>query len=302
MQSVLLQCYLTAHTVTTVQGIWHQIRGEFMFVNFLFPVEKIDLFNRCQWPIPVNIFLSYKVVLALFTTVITIGAPIYAGLRYFVYLTNISYTITAIYFLSSAIRTVTFEVLRRKRNNRRSEVIFNGNIDPSSLRKQNIIHALLKFSIYFEWMARHLAYCGALIVTVGFYSFVASLQGMSGRTLFDVNFHIMNSVIVLVDLFISASPVKLFHGVWVVVYGIAYGVFTYIYYLLYDEVLYRVLSDWSDPHTAARYFALFVFIGSLLSNLFIYLLYLLRVMLYVNLRRYLLSRSEERTGLYVVNP
>ncbi|ESN97802.1 hypothetical protein HELRODRAFT_177867 [Helobdella robusta] len=253
---------------------------------------KIEIYvaenEHMLWPIPTIIFLLFKVLIAVYTGLFTIFAPTFVGLKYFCYLTNVSYTIVAIYFIISAFRTVIFEVLFGASHKIQFASDSNNHNSKNQVMKvedqSGAKLVMLKVSIYVEWMARHLGYCLSLIVCVSFYSLEARVDGEPGTSLFDVNSHIVINFIVFIDLFLSATPVKLFHFIWLIILGMFYALFTYFYFNANGETLYKSLNDRTNPSASLMYSSMIAIFGSILSTLLIYCCYLLRIFLYIKLR------------------
>ncbi|ESN97804.1 hypothetical protein HELRODRAFT_177869 [Helobdella robusta] len=222
-------------------GVSRFLKNEFKPVNFLFPIKKLELFNRCQWPIPAPIFVIYKGVFALYLLVTVILFLTNRGLNYFVYMTNISFTVLTIYFISSAIRVFFSDIIRSQVEKERTseEIILHSSMPTADQVRRN----LLKFSIWFEWLGRDIAYIMSPIVTTGYFGLVVNLEGSNGLSLIDIHAHILNVVIVVIDMSLSASPLKWYHLVWAMLYGTFYGVFSYIYYSLYGLVIYKGLTE-----------------------------------------------------------
>lgn len=66
-----------------------------------------------------------------------------------------------------------------------------------------------------------------LIVTLLYWTIVAR----SSRSSFlDVSFHALNSVFILIELFTNSIPVNLLHGLYVMIFGSVYVLFTVIYW------------------------------------------------------------------------
>ncbi|ESN97754.1 hypothetical protein HELRODRAFT_177816 [Helobdella robusta] len=469
-------------------GILGLYRSEFRTANLFFPITNIDLFNKSQWPMPSTIFVSYKLAVAIYTTIVVIINLTKKGLNYFVYISEISYSVIMIYFVISSIRVLVHDISQRIRGKPPPDIlvtpqdIFGGNlvvipgqnrgfnnqtgnadisgavknIQTSGKINQTInagagasasvgnngltsrqttdnvnqtdntgglasvgnnvatsrqttgnnnqpnnavtrspvttivvtskqttgssnqkgdagapeavgdvvvttkqvtgiinqtsnfgaagpgttiqlrskqttitniqtnktgifsrlknfgrklketsgindqidttgpINIFERITIYIEWLVKHIAYFAAPIVTISY-----GFTGEGPLTMDDVNANIMNIFIVLIDLLLSASPVKLYHIVWAIFYGILYGLFSYLYYTKYGIVLYKNLTDWSDPSNVIKNLSLIIFVGAFLSNLLIYVLYSLRVASYSKLMKHYKSMSNEKTVIYV---
>ena len=65
----------------------------------------------------------------------------------------------------------------------------------------------------------------------------------------DINIHGVNSIIMLLDNFFTAIPVRLLHVIYPAIYGAIYVIFTAIYFAFDTEnhVVYPGLLDWRSP-------------------------------------------------------
>ena len=85
-------------------------------------------------------------------------------------------------------------------------------------------------------------------------------------TLLSAITHLFNSVYIVVDLFVTAMPVRLFHFVYPMIYAIVYIIFSVIYWAADGvnqngfDYIYEPL-DWDSPGTAALYSLLASFVG-----------------------------------------
>uniref|UniRef100_A0A1B0CZ84 Uncharacterized protein n=1 Tax=Phlebotomus papatasi TaxID=29031 RepID=A0A1B0CZ84_PHLPP len=96
--------------------------------------------------------------------------------------------------------------------------------------------------------------------------------------------HVLNSVLMLIDLAIVGQPIRLSHAYWTTGIGVIYAIFTGIYFLAggtnrRNSMSIYPLLDWSRPGKAIVISAcgiLFVFI----VHLVVFCMYRLRVCLY----------------------
>jgi hypothetical protein len=59
---------------------------------------------------------------------------------------------------------------------------------------------------------------------------------------------------VFVDLLLNAIPVRLLHGIYVVIYGVIYIIFTAIFYAAGNHAaIYPAVLDWGMPGRTAAY-------------------------------------------------
>lgn len=95
-----------------------------------------------------------------------------------------------------------------------------------------------------------------------------------------VSFHAVNSVYVLLNLFVTATPTRLLHFVYPVLFGVAYTLFSALYQLgggtniRGEPYIYRV-TDWSRPWKTLLMSSLSNFLAIPLMHLLVFLLRLM---------------------------
>ena len=62
--------------------------------------------------------------------------------------------------------------------------------------------------------------------------------------------HSVPALIILVDIMVNGLPIRVFHALYVALFGLAYAIFTYIYSLSDKTPIYPMLN-WSKPLLAA---------------------------------------------------
>uniref|UniRef100_A0A182QD39 Protein rolling stone n=1 Tax=Anopheles farauti TaxID=69004 RepID=A0A182QD39_9DIPT len=136
-------------------------------------------------------------------------------------------------------------------------------------------------SVY--WIAYTIATVYSFIVTIVYWTFV---YDPSKNRVDAVNLmvHVLNSIIMLIDLTIVGHPIKLNHAYWTTGIGVAYALFSIVYYLAggtdrhNDSSIYKML-DWTKPGKSIVICALGIF-AVFLMHFLCYCLYCLRVWLY----------------------
>ena len=105
-----------------------------------------------------------------------------------------------------------------------------------------------------------------------------SLSGLLGGV--DLVTHGLNSLYVLFDLFLGATPVRLLHFYHSTLVGLIYVIFSAIYTTQTDIAIYPIL-DWNEaPGEAAMYGLLGALIGAPAVWVLVYGLYRLRMFLF----------------------
>ena len=108
--------------------------------------------------------------------------------------------------------------------------------------------------------------------------------------------HLANSVYVLLDLFITAMPVRLLHVIYPSIYAVVYCVFTVIYWAAggvnVSEFHYVYeFMDWNKAKSTGPKVAGVICLGVPLGHLVFWSLHMMRVAIYANY-----CVNEERGG------
>ena len=118
---------------------------------------------------------------------------------------------------------------------------------------------------YFKlsWVLSNLSNVSAPIVTIIYFVVLyPDSKDYENQTLgvHNVNQHVMNLGVVLLDLMVTAHPVRLLHMYLTLIYGTIYIIFTVIYFLTTDYVIYSIL-DWRNYGLALATFAGLIVVG-----------------------------------------
>ncbi|EFA11216.1 protein rolling stone [Tribolium castaneum] len=199
-----------------------------------------------QWqrePKPSVVYLVYRWIVALFffiTFVLSIwdfkhpDADSSFKAKWLIYLTNWGYTTCTLQSLISAIILSICVLAPRLRS------------------RPNLQSSTLKFYKLY-WVLNVIATDIAFGITILYWSLIYDEKVMD----FDaMNFfvHANNSVLMMIDLFVVAHPIRLLHCCYPVVFGICYAVFSVIFYAAGgisregQVYIYNIL-DWRKPGT-----------------------------------------------------
>lgn len=98
----------------------------------------------------------------------------------------------------------------------------------------------------------------------------------------DINLHGINSVIVFLEISLSAIPVRILHFVYPLAYGITYVLFSIAYWALDKDnnILYPVILDWNNPGIATAIVIGIVLFATPLFQCTIFSIYRLRLYIY----------------------
>ena len=129
------------------------------------------------------------------------------------------------------------------------------------------------------WFFYIIAANNSLLVTVVYWSLLYSGYKIGEL---DVTFHLLNSVFMVIETCVSSIPVRLYHVVYAMLYGVLYLVFTVVYWLLGgsdpagNRYIYPILDYESEPSAAAILVVLYGLVGLPAAQLFNFGLFRLR--------------------------
>ncbi|CAH1266203.1 Hypp3319 [Branchiostoma lanceolatum] len=103
--------------------------------------------------------------------------------------------------------------------------------------------------------------------------------------------HVVNSIIALLDLLVSGTPVRILNVIYPVAYAALYGVFYVIYWAAGGKgrdgaaAIYAVIDFGKDPGMASVFLVVLVFVGTPLFHLLSYGLFRMRELLVTKVKR-----------------
>ena len=129
------------------------------------------------------------------------------------------------------------------------------------------------------WFFYIIASNNSLMVTILYWSLL--YNGFKIREA-DVAFHLLNSIFMLFETFLSAVPVRLLHVVYAELYGVLYLIFTVLYWQSGgtntngDHFIYPITDYDNKPYVAAVLIIVYALVGLPVSQLFNFGLFKLR--------------------------
>ena len=134
--------------------------------------------------------------------------------------------------------------------------------------------------VWFLWIVASNA---ALVVTLNYWILVFEPP----TDFMDIAVHALNSIVMLVELFIASTPVRVLHVLYVMVFSVVYSLFTVIYWAAGgvtvdgDPYIYEILDyENGDAALVSAVLLGVVFIVSPLMQAFLFALYQLRCFLH----------------------
>ncbi len=164
-------------------------------------------------------------------------------------------------------------------------VTFRGNSTNETTSELDVKYTMSILS-KISWIFHDMINGVAPIVTVIYFAFLYPLAVKQdpafAASALDINIHGINTIIMIIDNFMNAMPVRVMHAIYPVIYGLVYVVFSLVYYAADPSVhiLYPKLLDWSSPGTTIPCIIIVVFVLMPLMQLMWYGLYILRLKLF----------------------
>ncbi|XP_071083146.1 protein rolling stone-like [Haliotis cracherodii] len=266
------------------------IKSEFRTRNFGLNHSEPRIFVSSQWGHP-RLYLSWRIFWALFHTSWLVSSMVSStkvtssplgGAVWFIYLTNWTYLLLTTSTVLDAVIVVFVRINRHD--------IING------------FTSYLPWYLKVSWLLNSVVTEGSLHISAIYWSFVFTDQNI---TVLRFILHGMNSIYVLVNLFITAMPVRVYHVIYPVIYGVIYTVFSVVYHVLGgtnekgEPYIYKIL-DWSNLKRTLPLVFLSTFVALPFLYLFVFFIHKLRIYLrskclHDNNDMRILDTSNERT-------
>ncbi|XP_052781491.1 protein rolling stone-like isoform X3 [Mya arenaria] len=245
--------------------------------SFLFQYGNPSEFVTPQWPFNHKLYVVYRVVVAMGFIAWLISDVIYETTTFFkdhsytylIYATNWSFLLLTLTALLMATCTVYYSI-------RSGECLDRQTFErmPRALKVQ--------------WLLQNISYNSAMVVTVSYWSYIGVLD--TSEVLKSPSSevkHTLNTIYVLIDVFISGTPFRILHLLYTVCLGSIYSLFNAIYFLNDGTILegrhyaYNLL-DWGKPEEAIVTCVLCVVL-CIFAQIVLYELYKVRYFLYTKL-------------------
>jgi len=182
-----------------------------------------------------------------------------------VWLTNWSYLLLTCHLLCAAIIVLLHACFER----RHSTLL--------AASSSTSIPCYMKFS----WFLFSVSSTVAIIVSSVYFAGVFPGRHRDYLNLEDINLHVMNSVLVMLEFAIAAYPLRLLHVVYVWLYCLAYVIFSAIYWAFdHSHVMYPGVLDWNAPAITAVVLVVLTIVGIPLLQFILFSLFQLRMFIY----------------------
>ena len=124
---------------------------------------------------------------------------------------------------------------------------------PNDVRFQETSLAnILPIIIRIYWMLANIAYVIGALIVILYWGFVHQERFLSGfdRAFSNVNLHGLVYLLVVIDFWMSSIPIRLMHVVYVIIFGVTYGLFSAIFTLVTGRWIYPILKWKTEPGVA----------------------------------------------------
>lgn len=191
------------------------------------------------------IFAFYRAIVALYATswllasIVVDGVQGLFGVRWLVFVTHWAYAILCLYFLWAAIITLLCQ--------KHSDYV-RASDEPS----------YMPWYMRAQWVLFDIAIPAAITVTIGYWTVI--FKPSDPNFVVDsisISLHAVNCLMAVIELFFSATPVRILHMVYPMFFGVVYVIVTVIYWAAGGKdpysggnFVYKVLDYGNEPGTA----------------------------------------------------
>ncbi|XP_051874272.1 protein rolling stone isoform X2 [Pristis pectinata] len=243
---------------------------EFTVKKFSLKARQPQLILQSQWRIHSVVWLFYRIFMAAYSLIWCICSGVQTNdLKWFIFLTHLTYTMLTTYFNLALVNFICYIIFGQRRETQNIKEASLAELSLSSpttdieggssswtMRKE--FHAppsVLQPTISIQWALHNLTCVTSLYVTVAFWS-IDYVPGGAAPDSVNINVHVVNSVLVLLELGLTAAPIHLAHFIYVLLYCLSFILFTVVYWamggtnLKGETFIYRTLDYGKNPGAA----------------------------------------------------
>lgn len=219
---------------------------EFQLKLFGFSDAKPESFYTSQWFENRIAFVCYRCFMFLYTVIWSINTTIFYAQQltnYYGYLSNWAEWSLIVYF-GIALGVSIYGLVKHKK------ALTHADSD-SRPSCSGIFKDDLQWFHRLCWVVFSAIFSIEILVTIVYWSFLSHIATSSPAA--NIHQHVMNTVLMLIDLFVNAVPIRLLHVIYAMMYGVTYTLFTLILHGAgVMSVYYPGLLDWrSSPGASA---------------------------------------------------
>lgn len=221
-------------------------------------------------------FLIYRLCLATYCVVIIILSITgfdgnSDGKKWIIFLTHWGYTVITFHFVLAAIIAVLFSRGRPCCEHTRLPKLINPRQNAAVSPNQRNLQSSPKWYMKLDWVLFVLALVLAPVITMVYFIALYPQRHQSGMTIPDINLHLMNSVVMALDLAVNAIPIRLLHWIYPLLFGLVYMIFSLLFWAAdHNNIIYSVLN-WNHPVSAS---VMCLFLGFVLMPILVLIFFL----------------------------
>ncbi|XP_028398511.1 protein rolling stone-like [Dendronephthya gigantea] len=286
----------------TSNGVKSVLKSEFSWKKLSLNFTNKDESIHRSWILPPWSLLMLRLALTTFCIAITLVSGVRtADPRWFIYLTNWS-----LLLLTMALAGLTFISMIPMHGRIKNSETTTGTEDEQEMRTrgeiteperrpaQSEVNEAVESNslVWYEkgvWILWIVSSNAALVVTLNYWVLIFEPP----TDFMDIAVHALNSFVVLVELFTANTPVRILHVLYVMIFSIAYSLFSVIFWAAGgvtvngDPFIYKVLDyENGDPGQISAAMLATVFVISPIFQFVLFGLYRLRCFI----------RSQKRNG------
>ena len=253
-----------------------------------------------QWRWPLFVFMLYRIVVTCYVTAwlvySTVESTVVNGFIWPIYLTSWAYSALCLHLWVSTILTVCHAFTHRHffceapplhRSMGTPISVTDSDIDFQKEVEDDVGFVMpsdrLPWYCKLSWMLFSMIANGAIIVSVVFFAALYPQIYKHGEfpKVEDFNLHAVNSIIIFLELLLSALPIRILHMVFAMMLGFAYiGMSLLLYFFYTTTPIYPKVLDWNHPLQTGLTVGGLILIGVPIIQLILFSIYKFRVFLF----------------------
>lgn len=188
-------------------------------------------------------FAFYRVLIAIYAnswliaSIVVDGVNGLFGVRWLIFVTHWAYTLLCVYFLWAAVITL----------------LCQQDIDSDANNE-----APLPWYMRVQWFLFNTGITAALTITIGYWALIFDPDDPDFVVdAISISVHAINTLMAVIEIFLSAIPVRILHMIYPMIFGVIYVIFSVIYWAAggrepYNNgnFVYEVLDYGNEPGTA----------------------------------------------------
>lgn len=246
------------------------------------------VFYLLQW-IPLPVFVGYRIIWFLYILVWLIASLVLSapedvfGARWLIYLTNLSYVLLVIGCGAVTILTISYAIVHYSARHKLQRFHSRPDSTHRAIFSQDNIAWYTKIC----WLLYIMGGAMSIVVVVGYWGFVFDYNCVPIMTanstvsclvadVYSVHLHLINGVLIVLDLYLSRIPYQLFHIFYPSIFTLLYIIFSLVYFaaggtnpLNEERYIYSALDYGNNPGLAAG-LAIVLVVGPTIGFIFLF--------------------------------